>query len=323
MMVAVASEQELITRIRADRGKGIRDLGSHVRDRIAGFGSVHLDTALRREAFAELTAPFEVSPFRLVINPATSFVEHNDETVTIDAVLVNQTAAGHVAAVARVIRTYCFREARVHHDLLTVLPDWRNRAIAPRLILASFNRYDELDMRAVTVHASLGAGRWYWAEKVGFDFLNEIERRHVERWATFVLGTLRSQLDLDGLDTPQQWALIGSNLDDQPLASFSSLSRRAQTASCVLLDPSGCGIVGLCPIAEVEGEPGMVVLRRHLRKVAKDNNVAWTAEIPLGKLIMLSGPDWWGTFDLTDPVIRASFSEGVQRSFERAQRAST
>ena len=45
--------------------------------------------------------------------------------------------------------------------------------------------------------------------------------------------------------------------------------------------------------------------------------------IPLGKLIMLSGPDWWGRFDLTDPVSRGAYQANAERAIAKAQASSS
>ena len=101
---------------------------------------------------------------------------------------------------------------------------YRGRAIAPRIMLASFARYDQMGIQAVTVHAGLATGRFYWSGKVGFEFLRDADQRHVERWATFVLGALNCPIDLEGISQPQQWALLGTTADPPPTARFSDLA---------------------------------------------------------------------------------------------------
>ena len=39
----------------------------------------------------------------------------------------------------------------------------------------------------------------------------------------------------------------------------------------------------------------------------------------LGKLIMLSGPDWWGRFDLTDPVGRLAYEADAKHAIAKAE----
>lgn len=313
-------EQELIDDIRARRAAGIPDLGAEIRRRIREFGAIAIDSDLRREAFSELTAPFEVPPYRVIVRPE-SFVDPEDETVVLRMLLVEVAAGAPPAYVATVERTFAFGEGRVHHERLDVADGFRGRAIAPKMMLASFDRYDELGVRAVTVHAGLATGRFYWSGKVGFDFLRDADQRHVERWATFVLGALNLPVDLDGIARPQQWALIGTTSDPPPTARFSDLASRVTRVSTTLLDPNGTGVVGAVEAADVELEPGMVDLPAHLRRIAADNRIAWDADVPLGKLIMLTGPDWWGLFDLTDPVSRTAYATAAEHAIAKAARS--
>lgn len=313
----MANEQELIKEIRARRAAGIDDLHAEITRRIHAFGPVKIDNDIRREAFSELTAPFEVSPYRLIVRD-DSFVDPSAETVALRMILVDVVPGTAPNVVAIVERIFLLGEARVHHERLHVADAFRGRAIAPRLMLASFERYDELGIQAVTVHAGLATGRFYWSGKVGFDFLRDADQRYVERWATFVLGALDLPVDLDGISRPQQWALIGTTSDPPPSASFSDLATRVTRLSTTLLDPNGTGVVGSVEAGDVEVEPGMVDLADHLRKVANDNGIGWDEEVPLGKLIMLSGPDWWGVFDLTDPVSRGAYESDAQHAISNA-----
>lgn len=312
-------ERDLIQEIRARRAAGIADLGAEIRRRIGDFGAITIDSDLRREAFSELTAPFEVPPYRVIVRDG-SFVDPAAEAVVLRMVLVEVAAGAPPAYVATVERTIDFGEALVHHERLDIADGFRGRAIAPRMMLASFDRYDELGMRAVTVHAGLATGRFYWSGKVGFDFLRDADQRHVERWATFVLGALNLPVDLDGIARPQQWALIGTTSDPPPTARFSELASEVTQVSTTLLDPNGTGVVGAVEAKDVVAAPGMVDLLAHLRLIADDNRIGWHADVPLGKLIMLSGPDWWGSFDLTDPVSRTAYATAAQHAISKSAR---
>lgn len=316
----MADEQELINAIRARRAAGIRDLGDEMRRRARDFGAVRIDSDLRREAFSELTAPFEVEPYRLLIR-RESCVDPTSAIVDLRMILVQADGNG-VTPVATIERTFVLDEALVHHARLEVHEPFRGKAIAPRLMLASFARYDQLGVRTVTVHAGLGTGRFYWSGKVGFDFLREADQRHVERWATFVLGALGCPIDLDGISRPQQWALLGTSADPPPTARFGELAAKAPRVSTALLDPNATGVVGSILADKVESEPAMVDLASHLRNVTNDNEIDWDADVPLGKLIMLSGPDWHGRFDLTDPVSRRSYESDAAQAIRKAEDAS-
>jgi hypothetical protein len=318
----MADEQELIKQIRARRAAGIPDLGAEIRRRVADFGAVKINSDLRREAFSELTAPFEVAPYRLIVS-GNSYIDPDDQVVALEMGLVEQTEQGGVSYVGAIERTYLLGEGRVLHQRLEIDEQFRGRAIAPRIILASFERYDRLGIDTVIVHAALATGRYYWSGKVGFDFLREADQRYVERWATFVLGALNLPIDLDGISQPQQWALLGTTVDPPPTARFSDFAGKVSKVSASLLDPGGGGSVGSVERAEVESEEGMVDVAKHLRNVADANHIGWDDPIPLGKLIMLSGPDWWGRFDLTDPVSRGSYQANAERAIAKAQRSSS
>lgn len=315
----MSDEQELIQGIRARRAAGIDDLGEELRRRIRDFGDVQVDSDVRREAFSELTAPFEVAPYRLLIRPESQVVAA-EQTVVLRMILVD-LGESPPTAVATIERTFALADARVDHAYLAVSDPYRGRAITPRIMLASFARYDQLGIATVTVHAGLGTGRFYWSGKVGFDFLRDADQRHVERWAAFVLGALRLPIDLEGISQPQQWALLGTTADPSPTARFSDLATAVDKVSTALLDPNGTGIVGSVDCVDAEIEPGMVDLPRHLRRVADDNRIDWDAYVPLGKLIMLSGPDWWGRFDLTDPVGRAAYESNASQAIAKAEKS--
>ena len=166
--------------------------------------------------------------------------------------VVEQTERGHINFVGAIERTYLLGEGRVLHQRMEIDAQFRGQAIAPRIMLASFERYDRLGIETVIVHAALETGRYYWSGKVGFDFLREADQRYVERWATFVLGALNLPIDLDGISQPQQWALLGTTIDPPPTARFSDLAGKVSKVSTSLLDPSGGGIVGSVERAEVE-----------------------------------------------------------------------
>ncbi len=316
----MADELHLIEQIRARRAAGISDLGVEIRRRVSEFGAVKIDSDIRREAFSELTAPFEVAPYRLIVDP-DSYLDPVDEVVVLRMVLVEQIAKGGVNVVGTIERAYDLKKSEVLHAWLEMTESYRGLAIAPRILLASFERYDRLGLRKILVHAALGTGRYYWSGKVGFNFLREVDQRYVERWATFVLGALNSPVDLDGISQPQQWALLGTTVDPAPRASFKDLADRVSKVSTSLLDPNAGGVVGSTRSADVECEPGMVDIEKHLRKVAEANSVAWAEQIPLGKLIMLSGPDWWGVFDLTDPVGRDTYEANAAQAIAKAKAA--
>src|SRR4051794_5413026 len=167
-------------------------------------------------------------------------------------------------------------------------------------MLQSFALYDRLGLARVLVHAGLQTGRYYWAGRVGFDFADEIQRRHVERWAVYVLGAMRLEHDLTGVEEPQQWALLGTEVDPEVTTTFAALDAALPARlPYALLDPNGTHVIGYRPAAEVSAGSGFVDRAAHLDSIRTGNGIDPHEPVGLGKIIMLTGPDWYGTLDLT------------------------
>jgi ribosomal protein S18 acetylase RimI-like enzyme len=303
------SDHQRLAQIQARRKAGIADLGAELRQRIADFGSIRLDTPERRAAFAEVLAPFEIAPYRLV--DVGSSVDAANETIQIDAWLIDVRGQSPEIA-AKFVRGLNLDRGEAEHAWLTVEPAFEGRAIAPRLMLASFALYDELGVTAVNVHAGLQDGRFYWSGRVGYSFRDERQARFVERWATFVLGALRISFDLDGVEEPQQWALLGTAEDCAPTVSFTELANVLPPIPVALVDPNRTGVIGFTERAAVT-DSEFVDPQIHLQLVARGARIDWLEQVPLGRAIMLAGPDWYGTFDLTDPVRRQSYESAAQQ----------
>ena len=51
------------------------------------------------------------------------------------------------------------------------------------------------------------------------------------------------------------------------------------------------------------------------RHLADANRLQYNQDAAVGKVVMLAGPDWHGTFDLGDPAAQAVFDQEFQRRF--------
>jgi hypothetical protein len=313
------NEPQALQDLARRRVTGIKDLGAELRQRIAELGSMTLSTPDRRDAFAEVLATMRVEPYDLVLDSEESAIDATSELLHLRGLLVERLANGDVRPVALIERLIDFGQGKVEHVYLSVFESYRNQKIAPRLMLLAFDLYDRLGLAHITVHAGLESGRYYWAGQVGYDFADEIQRRHVERWATFVLGALGVEHDLDGVVEPQQWALLGTEVDPPITTSFSELRAHLPTnLPMALLDPNGVGVVGHVASVKVQSTPGMLDCAAHLRLVQEGNSLTDQQPIILGKVIMLSGPDWYGVFDLSDPARRGQYERAARRRLQKA-----
>jgi hypothetical protein len=302
------TEQDAMQRLADRRAAGVADLGAEVRQRIAELGPMPLHTAERRAAFSEIISAFEVAPYPFLLDPTESTISTNPETLHLKGLLVEALPGGGVQPVAQVERMLDFGAGTAEHVYLSVLPPYRGTMITPRLMLKSLELYDALGLARIGVHAGLESGRYYWAGHVGYDFADETQRRYVERWATFVLGALRAEHDLDGVEEPQQWALLGTEVEPPTEITFAELEAALPPrVPLALLDPNGTGVVGYEPAARVLADVGMVETAKHLRLIREGNALSAGDPVVLGKATMLTGPDWYGVFDLSDPVRRGSY----------------
>jgi hypothetical protein len=313
------SETQALQALHARRATGIPDLGAEVRQRISELGAMDLSTAARRDAFAEVIAAHDVTPYVLLLDPNESSVDPVGSLLHLKGALVEPRAAQRPVVVAIVERLLDLEGGIADHMYLAVESGFRNGGVAPRLMLQAFELYDRLGIRHVRVHAGLQSGRYYWAARVGYEFADETQRRHVERWAAFVLGAVGAEHDLGGVEDPQQWALLGTEVEPELTISLDDLAEALpNTLPEVLLDPNGTGVVGFVDAAAVAAGGGMVDATAHLANVRDGNGLTGESGIPLGKAIMLTGPDWYGVFDLSDPVRRGEFEHEARARLLRA-----
>jgi GNAT superfamily N-acetyltransferase len=173
------------------------------------------------------------------------------------------------------------------HERLVLTPRYRAQGIGARFVHRSLELYDALGLELVSLQAGLQTGRWYWAQ-LGFDFAVPTEVGPVRDWARQACEALG--IEVEGLDEFSSAAHFARLSDDRDVC-FHDLAAVLPEHETKLID------------------------------VARGNGFAMTAEMPLGKAIMLSGPQWNGRLRL-DGAQRRSFEAAVaERSAKARERA--
>jgi hypothetical protein len=213
-------------------------------------------------------------------------------------VLVDTTRRQCVGELQRTI-TLDLRFA--NHDLIKLQQPYRANALAPVLVSQSFAFYDSIGVIAVFMHAALESGRWYWG-RLGFEFFNPAHRRAVRRWGGAVVTALGLSVDLANVREARQWALLGA-APPEVHVSLEEIAQAMPRARYQHFNPM--------PIAD------------YLRVVAERNGLRFDAKIPLGRAIMLSGPDWHGIFHLFDSARRRQLEVYMNTQLRKAARRRT
>jgi hypothetical protein len=233
-------------------------------------GRVDLGIQEHEEVFGEVFAAFEPSSdAHLILVPSQFDCEASlDEGGAIAFGGVLDIAANPVA----VIRRRLFLRRRfVYHEYFEVFEPYRDHGIAVAVLQHSFRFFDELGMRFVVVQAALETGRWYWA-RCGYTFLRPVDRAGVDKWAQQVLKRLGVSIDTSHMTEPVQFL----ELDAPRLITIGELA---------------------------EAFPDQ---RERFEKAARANRLGVDEAVPLGKAILVCGPEWWGRLDLHGPS-RAAF----------------
>ena len=152
------------------------------------------------------------------------------------------------------------------HELLVLLPAHRGKGLGLEVIRDSLRLYDTFGISQIDLLASLETGRWYWGY-LGWDFVDPAQRLEVLRWAAEASAALGQASAIGGIGTAYELA----HLDTGTPASFDDL------------------------IAKFPAKAA------DFREVAAKNAKALDAPMPLGKLIMLTGRDWFGRLNLNSP----------------------
>jgi hypothetical protein len=282
-----------------------------LRRQIDRVGDTLLDEVWKRDAFAELTAALVPTGFRWALS-VNSSVSRGDREVRLEGVLLD--VPGDTRA-AQICRTFDAAGLVVVHEYLRIEDAFRGGGLSHRMLRQGFDVYRQLDMRLVVVHAALETGRWHWA-RMGFQCATDEEQALVETWARLSLAALRAP-DLPDRFDLRALAVLGTEESGQ------SASLR-QVREAVLRLVAALGDVPAIQAMLDEYERRTLKLEKdrwgwdseeRLKAVAAGNGVAFDEEIPLGKAIMLAGPDWFGVFDLRSSASRIVFQEEFERRF--------
>jgi hypothetical protein len=277
--MAARSEDHILRDIGGRRVGGIADLGAELKRRIDELGDLVLDTVERQQAFAEVFDAFRPPHFDLFPLPDECAIAVSGHTIRIAGVIVD-TANRQV--VGQLVRTIGLDEGIASHDFLSLQQPYRDNGLTPVLLWRSFGFYDAVGVFAALVHAALQTGRWYWG-RLGFEFISPRFRNDVRRWGRAVNSALGEPLDVSTLSEARQWALAGSTppVVETTLEEIARAMPRARWA-------------------HFRGQS----FGSYLGVVADANRLRFDQRIPLGRAIMLSGPDWWGFFPLRDVARR-------------------
>lgn len=290
-VMAARTEAQILSGIAVRRAAGIPDLGAELRQRLDDLGSLVLDTVDRQQAFAEVFDALRPPNFDLFPEPDACVISQIGHVIRVTGVIVD-TANGQV--VGHLVRTISLDARIAEHDLLALQQPYRDHALTPVLIWQSFNFYDQLGLFAVLVHAALHTGRWYWA-RLGFEFALPRFRMSVGRWGRAVNAALGSPVDVSQFSEAREWALVGSTPPDAHTAAdvvettFEEIARAMPRARWAHFGGQSFG--------------------SYLGIVAEANRVRFDQPIPLGRAIMLSGPDWLGFFPLQDSARRQQLEQ--------------
>lgn len=277
--MAARTETQILNDIAARRAAGIADLGADLRQRIDDLGNLVLDTVDRQQAFAEVFDAFKPPNFDLYPQPDDCAIAVAGHVIRVSGVIID-TANRQV--VGDLVRTIALDTGIAEHNFLRLHQPYRDNALTPVLVWRSFGFYDRIGLVAAVVHAALQTGRWYWA-RLGFEFATPQFRERVRRWGRAVNTALGSPLDVSGFTEARQWALAGST---PPVVetTFEEIARSMPRARWAHFRGQSFG--------------------SYLGIVADANRLRFDQPIPLGRAIMLSGPDWWGFFPLHDAARR-------------------
>lgn len=312
----MAHEADVCSAIAGRREAGVRFDGSELALRIDELGEMTLSKAGRHEAFAELYEAFTPTGFRLLPFPDDSAIEIVEHRVRVHAVIADDT---HRQVVAEIDRDLILDRAVVSHELLRIQAAYRGGGLSLVLLSQALPLYRRLGLRVVLVHAALETGRWQWA-RLGFDFAATEERALVMGWATLALAALGAPPI--PIDAPaRRLAQLGTG---EPPELVSLERVRAGVEAEVAAwerDPAHKPTIDALKskwnqraLDESGGRFG-ILDRRRLEAIAAGNALGIDDPIPMGKAIMLAGPDWLGAFDLTDQPAQDAFDREFSRRF--------
>jgi hypothetical protein len=284
--------------------------------RVDDLGDMALNSRGRHDAFAELYAAFTPSGFRFVPFPNECAITATGHRVYLKAVIIDD-AVGQV--VAEIVRDVLLDQRAVVHELLKVQDVYRGVALSYVLLNQAFPLYRQIGLERVLVHAAMETGRWHWA-RLGFDFLRSEDRQLVMAWALAALAGL-GQGSLDPSAPARRLAQLGTG-SPQETVSMEQVRAAVETQVATwrrdgTMRPRVDALVAEWNRRsrdETGGQYDMLDPAR-VQTLAARNKLQSDEQITMGKALMLTGPDWWGTFDLHDHATTDAFNREFSRRF--------
>ena len=312
-----AAEQAVHQAIEARRQSGAACDGAELAKRIDDLGDMQLTDKERHDAFREVYDALTPIGFRLMPYPDRTQITVVGHVLNIEAVVVDQRIGQVVGAIER---RFELDNGFVDHQLLKLETPYRGAGLSLVLLNQSFPFYRSIGLDRVLVHAALQTGRWQWA-RMGFEIV-AAERQLIETWSALCLAALGEPILTPGFRA-NELALLGTAPGDRQ-TSFEELRERLELLLPLLLADPTQGHLWTAVSNE---------LKRHSRRethniwgwrdedrwrtLADANRLQYDRAAPVGKVVMLAGPDWNGTFDLQDPAAQAVFNQEFQRHFSQ------
>jgi GNAT superfamily N-acetyltransferase len=248
-----------IERVRHE--KGGRDLLEQLCWRITVLGGqVDLTEPVLRSAFSEVMDAYAPENHELVLDPSSRCLATLERGGEIDFTGILVTGGTVTAELER-----CLHLGRrfAEHRRLRVLPKYRGNRIGPRCLIQSVKLYDELGFEHVHLRAAF-SGTWYWA-LWGFHFESRSEMERVQAHAQEIIDAFGGGLDATSLTHPIQFARLG--------------------------EPTTLTFDELCD--------ALPQRRDAYEDLAQENGLGMHDPVPFGRLVLLTGPSWYGRLDMS------------------------
>lgn len=248
-----------------------------------------IDLAGHAEQFPELIDGYTLNRFTPILHSEDGEGNTISKASLEDGGSLRLTGSLHLEGeyVALFMRRLQFDQDWAIHEHLAIDSKYRAYAIGPRFVHRSLELYDALELESVKLRAGLETGRWYWAH-MGFDFAVATEVEKVRDWAEQMTAALGIEIEgLEHLQSAPQFArLQGAEAEE---VCFNDL------------------------IAAIPER------RASFLETALGNGIPLERKLPLGKLLMLTGPRWDGQLSLRGAQ-RRGFEAAVAERSAKAQR---
>lgn len=313
---ATLPEPDALAAIAARRQASTPFDHTEIMRRVEELGDMQLDSAARHGAFAELYAAYAPLGFRFVPFPDHCTIASADHKIALRAVIIDD-AVGQV--VAEITRSIDLDNRVAGHDWLRIQNAYRGDKISYVLLKEAFPLYRQIGLSHVAIHAALETGRWHWA-RLGFDFLDDDERLIVLGWGTAALLGM-GKVPIAPAAPARRLAQLGTGSPPETASMAEVRDAAARQIAAWAADPNTKAVAHHLQSqwdsrsrVESNGAYGIFDDAR-LHALAASNGHSPTDQMDLGKAIMLTGPDWYGTFDLNDAATVDAFEREFSRKF--------